>query len=131
MRGEGRHCIQYRHIIDWLVRKPGAFAHYRFRDDLFPTSRFRMAYDLLLSRCPAQASREYLAILHLAARESEVGVDDALRFLLQAEQAVNAEAVETLLRSQQQIAPPTEIAVASVNLSVYDTLLSHSQEARR
>ena len=25
LRGESNHLIQYRHIIDWLVRKPGAF----------------------------------------------------------------------------------------------------------
>jgi len=36
LRGQGGHRIQYRHIIDQLVRKPGAFAHYRYRDDLFP-----------------------------------------------------------------------------------------------
>ena len=44
LRGKGHHRIQYRHVIDWLVRKPGAFAHYRYREDLFPTTRFRMAY---------------------------------------------------------------------------------------
>ena len=32
--------MQYRHIIDWLVRKPGAFENYRCRDDLFSCSRF-------------------------------------------------------------------------------------------
>ena len=32
LRGNGGHCIQYRHAIDALVRKPGAFAHYRYRD---------------------------------------------------------------------------------------------------
>ena len=31
MRGEGKHRINYRHISDWLVRKPGAFEHYRCR----------------------------------------------------------------------------------------------------
>ena len=47
LRGRGKHRIDYRHVIDWLVRKPGAFADYRYRADLFPSSRFRMAYDLL------------------------------------------------------------------------------------
>ncbi len=124
LRGEGRHHIQYRHIIDWLVRKPGAFANYRYQADLFPTSRFRMAYDLFLARNPGRASHEYLAILHLAAKESEAGVDEALRFLLSTPQTLCAEAVEVLLRSAQQIAPPTAITVPSVNLSVYDQLLS-------
>jgi hypothetical protein len=126
LRGEGRHHIQYRHIIDWLVRKPGAFANYRYQADLFPTSRFRMAYDLLVSRNPGRASHEYLAILHLAAQESEVGVDAALRFLLGTPDTVSAAAVEALVRSAQQMAPPTAIAVPAVDLRVYDRLLSAS-----
>jgi len=34
-------------LSDWLVRKPGRLEHYRYRDELFPTSRFRMTFDLL------------------------------------------------------------------------------------
>lgn len=124
LRGEGRHDIQYRHIIDWLVRKPGAFENYRFREDLFPTSRFRMVYDQLLKRCPASASRQYLQILSLAAKHSEVGVDDALRVLLVGASPVTAEAVKMLVCSGQQIPPPTHITTPSVDLSVYDQLLS-------
>ena len=123
LRGEGRHNIQYRHIIDWLVRKPGAFENYRFREDLFPTSRFRMVYDQLRQRCPAGASREYLQILSLAAKQSEVGVDDALRVLLADPSPVTAQAVKALVCSGQQIAPPTKITTPAVDLSVYDQLL--------
>ena len=47
LRGQRKHLINYRHVIDWLVRKPGEFENYQYRDDLFPTSRFRMAYDAL------------------------------------------------------------------------------------
>ena len=47
LRGRKKHRINYRHIIDWLVRKPGAFENYVYREELFPTSRFRMAYDAL------------------------------------------------------------------------------------
>jgi hypothetical protein len=47
LRGEGRHRIDYRHIIDWFMRKPGAFQNYRYKSDLLPTTRFRMAYDWL------------------------------------------------------------------------------------
>ena len=52
LRGEGRVAINYRHIIHSLVRKPGAFAHYRFQASLFPRLIFRVAYDEL-----RQASR--------------------------------------------------------------------------
>ena len=81
LRGRGKHRIDYRHVIDWLVRKPGAFAEYRYRDAMFPTSRFRMAYDALKGDRPARAAREYLEILQLAAQEGETAVDEALRLL--------------------------------------------------
>jgi hypothetical protein len=28
---EGKHRIDYRHVIEWLVRKPGGFENYRYR----------------------------------------------------------------------------------------------------
>ena len=77
-RGHNKHVINYRHVIDWLVAKPGAFAAYRHRDAMFPTGRFRRAYDVLLAQSPALATKDYLRILELAAKESEVGVDAAL-----------------------------------------------------
>ena len=70
LRGRGKHRIDYRHIIDWLVRKPGAFADYCYRDDLFPSSRFRLVYDRLVEQQPERAAKEYLGILYLAARDS-------------------------------------------------------------
>jgi hypothetical protein len=64
LRGRGKHRVDYRHIIDWLVRKPGAFENYRYRSDLFPTSWFRLAYDALREeQGPKRGAREYLAIL--------------------------------------------------------------------
>jgi hypothetical protein len=77
LKGRYQHRIDYRHVIDWLVRKPGALAGYRYRSELFPTSRFRMAYDYLAATASARADRDYLAILHLAARQNEALVDGA------------------------------------------------------
>ena len=62
LRGKGKSDIQYRHIIDWLVRKPGAFENYRYREELFPTHRFRVAYDWLKARSPSRAVKKYLKI---------------------------------------------------------------------
>jgi hypothetical protein len=129
LRGDGHHRIQYRHVIDGLVRKPGAFAHYRYRDDLFPTSRFRMAYDLLKLTGPGQAEKEYLRILHLAARESEAGVDSALRLLLGGNEPLTAAAVETLVRSGQELLPITDVNVEPVDLKTYDLLLAGEEVA--
>jgi len=124
LRGEGKHRIQYRHIIDWLVRKPGAFENYRYRNELFPTHRFRMAYDYLKQSKPARASKHYLKILHLAARESEIAVDDALRTLIDQEMPITFELVEAMVHSEELIPPPTELNIPEVDLTAYDALLA-------
>jgi hypothetical protein len=65
--GTCQHRIDYRHVIWSLVRKPGAIAHYRFRDDLFPSLIFRRAYDALHAPGADHADRHYVRLLHLAA----------------------------------------------------------------
>jgi hypothetical protein len=80
--GTGQHRIGYHHVIWSLVRKPGAFAHYRYRDDLFPSLVFRRAYDALRSQVPERADRHYVRLLHLAASTSEGEVELALGLLL-------------------------------------------------
>ncbi len=129
LRGRGKHRVHYRHIIDWLVRKPGAFENYRYREDLFPSSRFRMAYDALKQSHGAGAVKAYLRILHLAAQETESGVDDALRWLLDTGRSITAEAVEQFVRRGERIDPPTEVTVEPADVSSYDDLLEHREVA--
>lgn len=124
IRGSDKHHIQYRHIIDWLVRKPGAFENYRYRSDLFPTSRFRVAYDSLSKlHSVTAAGKEYLSILQLAAQDNETAVDDALRYLIDHEKSIDFVEVKALLRSGKSVEPVTEIAVQAVALTGYDQLL--------
>lgn len=130
LRGESKHAIQYRHMIDWLVRKPGAFEQYRYRDALFPSVRFRQAYDQLREHhAAAVASRHYLKILEMAARDSESGTDEALRHLLDCGQPISAEAVERLLKLGFRPAPVTEVEIVPVDLGQYDCLLVEREVA--
>ena len=57
LAGKGQMRIDYRHVVWSLVRKPGAFAAYRYREELFPTLLFRRAYDALQERCPTRVDR--------------------------------------------------------------------------
>ena len=127
LRGESRHFIQYRHIIDSLVRKPGAFENYRYKDDLFPTTRFRMAYDYLREKRPARASKEYLKILYLAAKETETGVDEALRLLFENGEPITLEAVKELQESNNERTHHREVNVDEVDLGKYDQLLNNTE----
>jgi len=123
LRGRGKHRVEYRHVIDWLVRKPGAFEEYRYRDAMFPTSRFRIAYDVLKDRRPGRAVKEYLEILRLASQEGESGVDDALRLLLDAEQTPDGEIVAAALSQGRRPVAVTDVLIVDVDLRMYDRLL--------
>jgi hypothetical protein len=124
LRGEGKHAINYRHIIDSLIRKPGAFENYRYRDDLFPTSRFRIAYDNLKQRhSQTTAARQYLNILYLAARESETAVDDVLRMMIDKNMRICDQQVAALVHSNQAVPVATKVRIPTVDLTCYDQLL--------
>ncbi len=116
--GEGAHSIHYRHVIRSLIRKPGAFAGYRYRADLFPTQTFRRAYDCLQASNlgSPQSDKAYLKFLFLAATESESGVEAALAHLLADQHPITVVAVEAYLQ-----APDAE---ATVDLGCYDGLLT-------
>jgi hypothetical protein len=127
LRGRGKHAINYRHIIDWLVRKPGAFENYRYREELFPTSRFRMAYDALREAQPERGHKEYLGILYLAARQSETAVDEALRTLLDSDQPLTRSAVEELVHRAEAVPAVTDVIVEEVDLLGFDDLFTHKE----
>jgi len=125
LRGRKGHHINYRHVIGWLVRKPGAFEGYLYRADLFPTSRFRMAYGVLKRILPSRAHKEYLRILKLAARENESAVDEALRFLIDTEQPISLAAVEALVHEATTLPAPTDVHIDDIDLDRYDALLDN------
>jgi hypothetical protein len=130
LRGENGHSINYRHIIDWLVRKPGAFENYRYKDDLFPSSQFRIAYDLLCSNLGSkQGNRHYLKILQLAARKSETLVNESLRFLIHRADAIDSEIVEQMVESGLRPPAVTDVQVEPVDLGIYDELLEYQEAA--
>jgi len=129
LMGRGKHAINYRHVIDSLVRKPGAFENYRYHADMFPTSYFRMAYDWLCGKhSPRVAAREYLKILQMAARDSEDAVQDALRLALAENEPISSKSVRQFVEQRQQAPPVTAVPVEAPNLKDYDSLLHTEME---
>ena len=125
VRGEGEANVNYRHVIGSLVRKPGAFARYRFREQLFPTMPFRLAYDALREWRGERADVEYVRILHLAATTMEATVDSALSLLLEAGEPFDY----TQVRDLAEPKPPEAPALAwsgKPDLKIYDGLLTSS-----
>ena len=122
VRGEQKARIDYRHIIWSLVRKPGAFARYRFREHLFPTQVFSLAYEALSRWHGGRADVEYVRILHLAASTLEARVERALSQLLLTGRPFNYGTVQELAApTPPQI--PQLLSLSAPDLKVYDALL--------
>jgi len=122
LRGESNHYINYRHIIDSLIRKPGAFANYKYKSDLFPRIVFRIAYDEIHCKCPATADRQYVRILYLAARHGEDRVNDILHFLILKGEKISDLIVEKMLASEKPL-PILQVKIDTVEIHQYDQLL--------
>jgi len=122
LRGGEHHRIDYRHVIWSLVRKPGAFAAYRYREDLFPSLTFRRSYDALCAGRGDRADVEYVRILHLAASTSEADVTRALDILLDLGEPFDFIAVKALAQPSTSAIPYVEIGIP--DLGVYDELIT-------
>jgi hypothetical protein len=96
---------------------------------MFPTSRVRIAYDVLKDRRPGRAVRDYLEILRLASQEGESGVDDALRLLLDVGQTPDGEAVTAALSQGRR--PAVTDVIIDVDLTMYDRLLQPRRDIAR
>ena len=106
-----------------LVRKPGAFARYLFREQMFPTMTFRLAYDALKRWRGERADVEYVRILHLAATTMESTVDSALALLLEAGDPFDYATVKDLANPAPPGAPMLSLS-GMPDLRVYDALLA-------
>lgn len=120
-------AINYRHIIAHLLRKPGAFRDYQYRDCLFPQLIFRQAYDALIAASPVGGSKQYLQVLHLAAIGSESEVAMSLSLLLEANVTPTLERVKALLDAPR-ITLPT-VTIEQPCLAHYDCLIPNYQGA--
>jgi ribosomal protein S21 len=131
LRGKGKATINYRHVIHSLVKKPGAFARYRFQSSLYPREIFRVAYDEMKQRLDGRAEREYLQLLRLAAEESEEQVAEILRGMVERGEAIRPERVrEMIVGSRSERLPRIpRIEIELAPLSIYDLLLGREEVA--
>ena len=121
LRGAAEVRIDYRHIIASLVRKSGAFARYRFREELFPSLTFRLAYDALKRWRGERADIEYVRVLHLAATTMESLVETALMLLLETGERFDYAAVKALAVPEEITVP--KVHIPAPDLHAYDQLL--------
>jgi transposase len=121
--GEEKAHIDYRQIIHSLVRKPGAFRHYAFREGLYPRLEFRRAYDALVAHDDARADFEYVRILHLAAQDGEQAVESVLEGLRTEAVVPQYETVRERVRGPRTPGGAPDVQIDVPDLSRYDRLL--------
>lgn len=121
LRGRRWARIDYHHVIWSLVKKPGAFARYRWREELFPSLIFRRTYDALRGFHSERADPEYVRILYLAAVSGEQVVEQTLGELLEGGERFDADRVRHAVRPERPSVPM--VTIAAPDLKVYDALL--------
>ncbi len=116
-------CINYRHIIEGLRRKPRAFIYCTWQQDLLPTPEFRERWlELTVQFDLDTAAVLMVEALYIAATQNqEAAVADYLERELQAQTL-------TLKRLQQQFRQDTpesfpQLTVTQHDLSSYDQLI--------
>ena len=122
--GRNLRRIDYRHIIWSLVRKPGGFSRYVYREEMFPSIAFRRAYDAL--QTPHRGIKgdiDYLRILHLAASTLEADVEAALELLFAEGRTITSDGVKAMVTGRDRAEVP-DIAAPVVDLGDYDALLT-------
>jgi hypothetical protein len=137
VRGDRGAVIDYRHVIDHLLRKPGAFANYRYREELFPSLTYRRAYDRLIEdHGQRRGELEYLHLLKLTA-DSSIGiplamsingVESPLELHLAEGGSFRVERLRRFLGMEPQV--EVEEMAMNVDLNSYDLLLEHQPEVR-
>lgn len=122
LHGHGAARIDYRHVIHSLVRKPGAFRRYLYREALFPSLAFRRCYDALVEREVRGADLEYLRILQLAAMTLESEVETAITALLAGGAVPSYERVKACVVPTALPRCPA-LAIPVPDLHAYDALI--------
>jgi transposase InsO family protein len=121
-------CIDYRHVIASLARKPQAFRYSQLREELLPNATYRQIWAELDARLePRAACKRIVGILALAARadcEQALGA-----YLLQ---RLGADRIPTVHELEQRFDPQAGEAASQAfgtsqslqhPLALYDTLL--------
>ena len=129
--GKKQVFFDFRHVIDTLVRKPNAFANYQFRQELYPTQNFRLAFD---AACAQQGERDgirtYLKLLYLAKHVGLETVQRELAYALASNVDIDAKAIEAKLKATSTIPESfhaVEPEVETPDLDDYNSLLEHTE----
>src|SRR5450755_2464164 len=123
-RNGQRHArqIDYRHLVEGLKRKPGAFARWVLRDEVFPRAIYRQTWESLSTQLPERAACKIIVgLLALAADGHEAAVANELEVLHARNELPNLDTLSAQLAPRPSVIPP--VAVLLPELTSYDALI--------
>lgn len=126
-RGDHGGVIDFRHVVGPMLRKPGAFARYKFREQLYPSVEYRAAYDRLVADHGSHGGTvEYLQLLRLAAERSPQELEPGIR------ERMSREGKWWVSDIRKQVVPQARAEVEEIalepELRSYDALLGREEE---
>ncbi|MEC8858804.1 MAG: IS21 family transposase [Pseudomonadota bacterium] len=126
---ERLHSVNYRHLIESLVKKPRALRHYRWRDELIPEGDYQYIWQWLEQHHdPDRACHLMVRLLHLAHKSDQ---EQALGRYVLAE--ISRGQFPCLIQCEKRFLDhPGEIPIINVNqhaLSQYSVLITQGAAA--
>jgi hypothetical protein len=125
------HCIDYRHLIGALRRKPQALRYLVYREALFPRAAYARAWTALDEALPQRdACRAMVKLLVLASRceACEIALAARLDAVLDAGRLPDLAELE--LEFAAKTGPSADVAIPSPDLADYNRLLPSICEGR-
>jgi len=114
--------IDYRDLVGALKMKPGAFARWTLRDEVFPREVYRLTWERLSQRCPErQACKMIVGLLVLAAEGHEAQVAAMLQQHIDRDELPDVQDLTERLKPRATEMPDVNIELPG--LADYDQLL--------
>lgn len=117
-------CINYRHVIEGLRRKPRAFIYCTWRDDLLPNDHYRQLWQQLKAGFELDSAAVLIVeALYIAATQNK---EKAVADYLESQLSAHTLTLEALRHHFQLLsaAPLPLVTVQQHDLATYDQLLS-------
>jgi hypothetical protein len=122
-RGRRGRVINYVHVIDSLIKKPGAFRACRFRNDLLPNDNYRKIWEYVNHSMPTkEADRFIVGVLHLAAKgrcQDDLGCE-ILKLIQDGKHLKLNELRSKFMKKKNE---PVKLSVRQHSLGSYNTLI--------
>ncbi len=118
----GGACVDWRHLIEDLCRKPGAFERYRYRHSFYPSPRWQKLGESLRERFSGpRADSDYLQILRLSLEYGQERIEELLERIDPREVSLDRIRAELGQQSRWREGPSMSF---QGDLSLYDQLLA-------